>query len=245
MRTALLVAAAVASSVISLAAQQPTPPVATPPATSPPATTPSPVSAPSTKPPVASVPTTRPPAARAPRTSAPTLTPPTTSVQGVPTPQTPPSRTTTPEAPRPGQKAPAAPGWTPGTPGASWQNVRLDIKISDTANPDGGKTVTIVCMDGQNGQVRSQSGDGLINIDAKPTVRGDGRIWVQLTIEYQADLTPQQTQLSGSSRGVVGFGESLSLVVADGKPMVASQSADPKSDRKVVVEVTATVQPIK
>jgi len=129
-------------------------------------------------------------------------------------------------------------------PGSSWQNVRLDIKISDSVNPDGGKTVTIVCMDGQNGQVRSQADDGLINIDAKPTVRGDGRIWVQLTIEYRPELTPQQTQQSGSSR-VAGFGESLSLVVLDGKPMVASQSADPKSDRKVVVEVTATVQPIK
>jgi len=84
----------------------------------------------------------------------------------------------------------------------------------------------------------------LINIDAKPTVRPDGRIWVQLTIEYRPELTVQQTQQSGSSR-VAGFSESLSVVVIDGKPMVASQSADPKSDRKVMIELTATIQPIK
>ena len=76
------------------------------------------------------------------------------------------------------------------------------------------------------------------------TVRGDGRILVQLTIEYRPELTAQQTQQSGSSR-VAGFSESLSVVVTDGKPMVASQSADPKSDRKVSVEITAAVQPIR
>ena len=121
--------------------------------------------------------------------------------------------------------------------------MRLDVKISDTVNPDGGKVVTIVCMDGQGGQVRSQTGDGLINIDAKPTVRADGRIWVQLTIEYFPEPATSQTPQSGSNR--MSLGQSLSLVVMDGKPMVASQSADPKSDRKVMIELTATVQPIK
>lgn len=234
-----LVLAAVVLSAVSVAAQQ-----ATPPATSPPATTPPTTSAPTAKPSAAPTPTSKPGAARPPRTSAPVAAAPAAEPTArASTPQTAPPRTT-PPASRPGEKAPAAPGWTPGAPGASWQNVRLDVKISDTVNPDGGKTVTFVCMDGNSGQVRSQSGEGLINIDAKPTVRADGRIWVQLTIEYRPELTAQQTQQSGSSR-VAGFSESLSVVVSDGKPMVASQSADPKSDRKVSVEITATLQPIR
>jgi len=242
MRIAALVIAAFASSVINAAAQQ-GPPVATPPATSPPATAPPATAVPTIKPGAVATPTSKPPAVRPPRTSAPSVPAPTASPQAVTAPQgTPPPRTTTPEVPRPGQKAPAAPGWTPGAPGASWQNVRLDVKIFDTVNPDGGKVVTIVCMDGQGGQVRSQAGDGLINIDAKPTVRADGRIWVQLTIEYFPEPATPQPQ-SGSNR--MSLGQSLSLVVVDGKPMVASQSADPKSDRKVMIELTATIQPIK
>jgi hypothetical protein len=232
MRTALVLAALL-SSAVSVAAQQTTPPATTPPSTTPPS-----ASAPSTKPPAAPTPTSRPGVARTTRASTPTA--PTPAGEKVPAsaaPQTTPPRTSAPSTPR-SYEAPTPPKE------ASWQNVRLDVKISDTVNPDGGKTVTFVCMDGHNGQVRSQSGDGLINIDAKPTVRADGRIWVQLTIEYRPELTAQQTQQSGSSR-VAGFSESLSVVVTDGKPMVASQSADPKSDRKVSVEITAAVQPIK
>ncbi|HEX5070728.1 MAG TPA: hypothetical protein VFV78_10995 [Vicinamibacterales bacterium] len=235
-----LVLAVLLSSAIGVSAQQATPPPTpppTPPATSPPATTPPSTATPSTRPPAAPTPTTRPGVARAPRTSAPTAPAPSGErVASSATPQTAPTRTT-PQPARPGERGEP-------TPAASWQNVRLDVKISDTVNPDGGKTVTFVCVDGHSGQVRSQSGDGLINIDARPTVRGDGRILVQLTIEYRPELTAQQTQQSGSSR-VAGFSESLSVVVTDGKPMVASQSADPKSDRKVSVEITAAVQPIR
>ena len=35
--------------------------------------------------------------------------------------------------------------------------------------------------------------------------------------------------------------ESLSVILEDGKPMLISQSADPVTDRKVKVEVKATI----
>ena len=35
--------------------------------------------------------------------------------------------------------------------------------------------------------------------------------------------------------------ERLSLVLESGKPMIVSQAADPVSDRKITVEVTATI----
>jgi hypothetical protein len=35
--------------------------------------------------------------------------------------------------------------------------------------------------------------------------------------------------------------ESLTVILEDGKPLVVSQSADPGSDRKVRVEIKATI----
>ena len=125
----------------------------------------------------------------------------------------------------------------------SWQNVKMDVKISDSINVDTQhtKTVTVLCLDGNSGQVRSQSGEGLINIDTRPSIRPDGRIYVQLILEYRPDF-PSQPGAPASTPSRAGvFSESLNLIVMDAKPIVASQSADPRSDRKVTVELTATV----
>ena len=129
----------------------------------------------------------------------------------------------------------------------SWQNVKLEVKISDSINPDSqhSKTITVMCLDGNSSQVRSQSGEGLINIDARPMIRPDGRIYVQLILEYRPDL-PSPAAAPGNAPSNAmnragSFSESLNLLVGDAKPMVASQSADPRSDRKVTIELTATV----
>lgn len=127
---------------------------------------------------------------------------------------------------------------------ASWQNIKLDVVISDSlvSDPQGRKSVSMLILDGLSGQVRSSgTNEGLINIDARPTIRPDGRVWVQLTIEYRPELSAQQAQQTGSARLMTMFSESLALLVADGKPVMASQSADPRGDRKVSIEVTATV----
>jgi hypothetical protein len=150
----------------------------------------------------------------------------------------------TPQASTPGATPP--PGRAPGnfqgsTRDSSWQNVKLDVAITDSiaADSQSRKSVSMLVLDGRSGQVRSNSGVGVINVDAIPSVRPDGRIYLQLTLEYQPELSAQQTAQNG--RAVTMFNESLSLVIADGKPTVASQSSDPRSDRKVTVEVTATV----
>lgn len=125
---------------------------------------------------------------------------------------------------------------------ASWQNVKLDVVISDSLVPDlqNKKAVSMLILDGLAGQVRSSAGEGLINIDARPTIRPDGRIYLQLTIEYRPELSGQQLQQAGLNRTAL-FSESLALLVTDGKALVASQSADPRSDRKVSIEITASV----
>jgi hypothetical protein len=114
-----------------------------------------------------------------------------------------------------------------------WQNIKLDLTITDAASATAQvrKVLVLHIADGRNGQVRSQSEQGLINVDARPQVRPDGKtILLQLTVEYRPSVTSSL------------FSESLSAMLVDGKPLVLSQTVDPSGDRKVSVEVVATIQ---
>ena len=135
------------------------------------------------------------------------------------------------QTPPPGTAAPAAAQGAP--PQYTWQNIKLDLTIIDAAPATAQvrKVLVLHIADGRNGQVRSQGEQGLINIDARPQVRPDGKtILLQLTVEYRPD-----------ARGTL-FSESLSAMVVDGKPLMLSQTVDPSGDRKVSVEVLATIQ---
>ena len=228
MRNVLFVTAIVFASLAPLRAGQQAPP--TPPPSRP---SPTPATAPSTVPP----PNVKPPSTTPPKVSV----PPGGEVPSVPVPSTrfapAPDQT-----PRPGSTPNAPPVPAGAAQNTSWQNVRLEVTISDSLNVDTQtkKTVSMLILDGRNGQVRSISDGGLINIDANPQVRPDGRIYVRLTVEYRPELNAQQAQQAGTSR-VAQFNESLALVVTDGKSIVASQSADPRSDRKVTLELTASI----
>jgi hypothetical protein len=141
------------------------------------------------------------------------------------------------------------PGGAPGVPAnvprpeapSSWQNIRVDVTITDSLSAEQvqRKTISMLVLDNRNGQVRSM-GQGMINVDASPIVRPDGKIYLRMTMEYNPDINPQIAQATNTRQ--TSFLESLSLVVNDGKPLLVSQAADPRSDRKVTVEVTATVQ---
>jgi hypothetical protein len=139
------------------------------------------------------------------------------------------------QTPPPGTTTPVAPQQTPQQAPAqyTWQNIKLDLTITDTGSTGAPvrKVLVLHIADGRNGQVRSQGEQGLINVDARPQVRPDGKtILLQLTVEYRPD-----------ARGTL-FTESLSTMVVDGKPLVLSQTVDPSGDRKVSVEVVATIQ---
>jgi hypothetical protein len=189
---------------------------------------------PAPTPPIIPVRSTQPPSRPAPGAErVPTVAPPVAGF--LPTQAAPPAQT--PPRPAGAQTLPPAP-----QPATSWQNVKLDVTISDSLNVDTQttKTVSMLILDGRSGQIRSTSSGGLINIDASPSVRPDGRIYLRLTVEYRPELSAAQAQQAGTSR-IAQFNESLALIVANGKPILASQSADPRGDRKVSLEVTATV----
>jgi hypothetical protein len=138
--------------------------------------------------------------------------------------------------------------------------VRVDITINDTfGSGPTRKTIGLLVADGRNGGIRSSMSvpqstgpvrpDGMpavsaftyqnisLNVDASPEVLADGRIFMGLTVQYTPD-TPQEP---GGSNKPGSLNESLQVVLSDGKPTLIAQSADPRGDRKVTLEVTVTV----
>jgi hypothetical protein len=181
-------------------------------------------------------------------------TPPPKPVAGTPVP-TPQPAPATPAMPASSQTTPppAAPRSRIDGEAMPTQNVRVEVTITDTfgAAPVR-KTVSMLMADTRGGRVRSSlnvvvpKGDGtttyspiVINVDATPEVRADGRVFLHLTVQY----TPDSPYLnSGSSQSKpADINESFTVVLPDGKATTLSQSADPQSDRKVTLEVTATV----
>ena len=132
----------------------------------------------------------------------------------------------------------------------SLTNVQVELTITDqtgTEKPEK-KTVSMVVSSGNWGKIRSsgslqQVGDALIgvdlNVDARPFVSVDGPIQLELTLNY----VPPGMTVPGKDNATMrtGLNQSLTVVLQTGKPLIVSQAADPVSDRKVVVEVKATV----
>ena len=120
------------------------------------------------------------------------------------------------------------------------QNIKVDLALTDTASADSStkRTITMMLVDGAGGQIRSTGPSGTsLNIDAQPHVRPDGKIWLNFSLQYY----PAVESSGGNSRQPAVLNESMTVVLVDGKPMLVSQSADPRGDRRVSVEVTATV----
>lgn len=145
-----------------------------------------------------------------------------------------------PQAPQPPQPAQAVPPQPPQPDSVPTQNVRMELTIGDTLGGASGtkKTVTMLVADGRNGRIRAGTPgtNYTLNVDARAIVRRDGRIELNLTIEYVPDSPPTDARQRPAN-----INESLSVLVPDGKLMMISQSADPANDRKVTVEVMATI----
>jgi hypothetical protein len=125
-------------------------------------------------------------------------------------------------------------------------NVQVEITISDQtgSSPPAKKVVTLLAADQTQGRVRANArasrrdvgfvGTGL-NVDARPTVLDNERILLELTLQYQ----PMHE--SSTAQEPTNLDESISVILQNGKPLTISQAADPISDRKMTVEVKATV----
>ena len=125
----------------------------------------------------------------------------------------------------------------------SLTNVQVELTLTDqvgTGTPQK-KTVSMIVSSGSLGKIRNTAARigptqiGL-NVDARPFVSTEGPIQLELTLYY---YTPQGDSKDPGTP--TELNQSLTVVLQSGKPLVVSQAADPVSDRKVVVEVKATV----
>ena len=125
-------------------------------------------------------------------------------------------------------------------------NLQIEITISDQLGGEAPqkKVVSMLVADQTMGRIRASAqaqrdkvgfvGTGL-NVDARPVMLEGDRILLELTVEYTPYRESQVTQ------SPTVLNESLSVILQSGKPMVVSQAADPVTDRKMTLEVRATV----
>jgi hypothetical protein len=148
-------------------------------------------------------------------------------------------------------KAPPPPPAAPTPDGRSRKvgpNVRIEVTFSEqrSDSPAMPKTVTVTTNDGQWGRVRSSVstvgyGSSPLNVDARPEVLPDGRVLLAVNIEYGEKRVPEGKQVQPGQIIEATLNESVTLLLESGKGLAMTQSADPMSDRKVSVEVKATV----
>lgn len=147
-----------------------------------------------------------------------------------------------PPAPRRSQDVvPAPPPPPPPAAPAAPVNVRINIAIVDEGGPQTlRENVTLTTVDRQEASVRSDAdvqgvGAVILNVDATPQVSGlpAGKIRVRIGLDYLPRSEPSQRGARTRLQ--------LAVIVDDGKTIVASDTSDPATDRRVRVEVTATL----
>jgi hypothetical protein len=78
-----------------------------------------------------------------------------------------------------------------------------------------------------------------LNVDARPWVAIDGPSSIQLEITLV--YAPIRAGADPKEKRPTGLNQSQTVILQSGKPLIIAQAADPVSDRKVVIEVKATV----
>jgi hypothetical protein len=137
-------------------------------------------------------------------------------------------------------------------------NVRIEATVIESKGEQvtGRKTLTLTLVDGEAGSVRSmqvvhrkgmaQYKSAPLNMDAKAFMRADGRVKVGLTLEYQGGGSQDESQPSATETLLGdpldgGIKQTVVVVLESGKPLIVAQSADAVGDRRVALEVKATV----
>jgi hypothetical protein len=86
-----------------------------------------------------------------------------------------------------------------------------------------------------SGRVRN-AGRVQLNVDVRPQILQSGAIRVMLGLEYNPGTLGNDAPTEWLS-----LNEQIGVVLQPGKPLLVSQAADPASDRKITVELTATL----
>jgi len=149
---------------------------------------------------------------------------------------------------KPTAQKPEKPAPQPPPPEGQPVNIRIELTITDQAGPGEAakRTVSMIVADRKNGSIRSSGvviaggnrTNVILNVDATPRILSEGVIRLDLGLEY-VPKPGSENAASGESRA--GLNERLGLMVQSGKPLIISQASDPTSDRRIAVELTATI----
>jgi hypothetical protein len=136
-------------------------------------------------------------------------------------------------------------------------NVRLELTIVDQTGPGepSRKLVMMNVADRFSASIRTEgwvlTKEGRrsvsINVDARPMIlrQREGAIQLDLGISYQpTGLAAAAGNVAASAEagsGQTGLNERIVTILENGKPLVVSQASDPSLDRRVSVEVKATI----
>ena len=130
-------------------------------------------------------------------------------------------------------------------------NVQVELTLTDQISntaPEK-KTVSMIVSSGSWGKIRSAGNSRpapetpvivQLDVDARPFVSVEGPIQLELTLNYSPPGAQTPDADNGRARRT-SINQSLTVVLQSGKPLVITQAADPVNDRKVFVEVKATV----
>ena len=149
-------------------------------------------------------------------------------------------------ATKPAEPAAAKPAEPPAQP----VNIKIEVSITDqtgTSTP-ARKVVSMIAADRQSTFIRSSASvpvkaafrNVTINVDARPSivVKEPNKVLLSIGLEYLPRSVGGQEEMEA---GMATLSERLGLILESGKSMIISQAADPTSDRKITVEVTATI----
>lgn len=169
-----------------------------------------------------------------------------------------PRATPPPQPPRAAIIAAAPPG--EGRYVAKDVNIRVDGTITESRGEQtlGRKVISVTLRDGDTGSVRSsalvpqpkfggtpdEQGSltrAPLNMDATVFLREGGRVLARVTLEYNRGSV--EIGNGGAQRAAFdsGIRQSVSVMLENGKPLVVAQSADPEGDRRVTLELKATI----
>jgi hypothetical protein len=135
-------------------------------------------------------------------------------------------------------------------------NIRLELTILDQTGPGepSRKVVTMHVADRFSASIRTSGWvltkegrrDVSINVDAKPTVlrNKEGAVQVELGLSYQPTglaATGNVATAAEAGSAQTGLNERIVTILENGKPLLVSQASDPSLDRRISVEVKATI----
>ena len=133
-------------------------------------------------------------------------------------------------------------------------NVKIEFTITDQigTKPPTKKTMTLTVADRENGRIRTNTdyaqsrGNGYLmtkaplSVDVYPAIEG-GKIRLEFSLEYNLYAEKDDNLPADAPGAKTNVSERLSAILDSGVPLVIAQSSDALTDRKLTIEVKATI----